>query len=117
MLFIHPMWDNESERIGKQKCTPVGYAIHVFADLLGFIGLLLLLGLVCILPTRELPARFVRLYLLWLLTVPFGVGVVSELLFQFSWRLAGRKNFRYDYESREATWIDAGEPRSYKWKA
>ena len=40
MLFIYPMWDNESQRIGKQKCTPKGYNLHVIAELLGFIGLL-----------------------------------------------------------------------------
>ncbi len=28
MLFINPMWDNESQRIGKQKCTPLGYRLH-----------------------------------------------------------------------------------------
>ena len=33
MLFIHPMWDNESQRIGKQKCTPAGYALHVIAEM------------------------------------------------------------------------------------
>ena len=24
MLFIHPTWDNEGQRIGKRKCTPAG---------------------------------------------------------------------------------------------
>ena len=38
------MWDNESERIGKQRCTPLGYALHVVSDLIGFLGLLLLLA-------------------------------------------------------------------------
>src|SRR5688572_13576293 len=28
MPFINPMWDSESERIGKQKCTRLGYALH-----------------------------------------------------------------------------------------
>jgi hypothetical protein len=41
MLFINPMWDNEAERIGKQKCTPLGYALHAISDLIGFIALLL----------------------------------------------------------------------------
>jgi hypothetical protein len=46
MLFIYPMWDNESQRIGKQMCTPLGYKLHETAELLGFIGLLLLLSTV-----------------------------------------------------------------------
>gem|GEM_PF-3837790 len=25
MFFVYPMWDNESQRIGKKKCTPLGY--------------------------------------------------------------------------------------------
>ena len=28
MLFIHPMRDYESRRIGMQKCYPVGYNLH-----------------------------------------------------------------------------------------
>ena len=43
MLFINPMWDSESERIGKQKCTPLGYKLHGISDLIGFASLLLLL--------------------------------------------------------------------------
>ena len=44
MFFFHPMWDHESERISKQRCTPVGYALHVVADLLGLAGFVLLIG-------------------------------------------------------------------------
>jgi hypothetical protein len=32
MLFIHPMWDSETERLGKKACTPTGYALHGLAD-------------------------------------------------------------------------------------
>lgn len=41
MLFIHPMWDNESQRIGKRKCTPAVYALHAIAEMIGFAGLLI----------------------------------------------------------------------------
>ncbi len=38
MLFIHPMWDNESERVGMQKCTPLGYRLHHTGEGVGFFG-------------------------------------------------------------------------------
>ncbi len=113
MLFFHPMWDHESERIGKQKCTPVGYAIHAIADLLGFVGLLLLLGALVYLSYRITAGTF-RAALFWLVAAPVGLGLISDLLFHYSWWLARRKGFRYDVERCEATWIESGEQRSYK---
>ena len=115
MLFIHPMWDDESQRIGKQKCTPTGYALHVIAELIGFLGLLILPAVLGVLAWKLLAAAF-RVSLLWLLALPFGLGIVSEVLFQYSWRLARRKGFRYDYERREASWLESGE-RTYKYTA
>jgi hypothetical protein len=114
MLFIHPMWDNESQRIGKQRCTPVGYAIHVIAELIGLSGLLLLLAVPVFLLWEGINGSF-RASHLWLFLVPFGVGIISEVLIQFSWWLALRKGFRYDYDQREASWDEAGERRSYKY--
>ena len=107
------MWDNESQRIGKQKCTPIGYRLHVIAELTGFVGLLLLLAAAVVLIFKWLAGTF-HASLLWLLAVPFFLGIVSEALFQFSWWLALRKGFHYDYERREASWTDAGERRSYR---
>ena len=107
MLFIHPMWSHESERIGKQKCTPVGYALHGVAELLGFVGLLCLLAL-------PLYGAF-RGWSWWYLLIPFGIGVVSEILFQLSWWLAVRRGFHYDDNACEASWIEAGQTRTYKY--
>jgi hypothetical protein len=114
MLFIHPMWSHESERIGKKKCTPAGYALHVLAELIGFIGLLFLLAVPVLLAYRGLTSTF-HISLLWLLTVPICLGVVSEVSYQYSWYLAHRKGFHYDGERSEASWTDAGECRTYKW--
>jgi hypothetical protein len=114
MLFIHPMWDNESQRIGKQKCTPIGYMLHGIAELIGFGGLLLLLAL----PVGW--KRFAETFQTspwWLLVVPLGLGIISEALFQYSWWLALRKGFRYDHDRREASWIEGGERRTYKYAA
>ena len=69
MLFIHPMWDHESQRIGKQKCTPIGHAIHGVAELIGFVGLLLLFVAPVVLAWRWFAGTF-HAPLLWLLAVP-----------------------------------------------
>ena len=43
-MFIPRMWFDEVERIGKQQCTPAGYALQRIGDLIGFVGLLSVLG-------------------------------------------------------------------------
>lgn len=106
------MWDNESQRIGKQKCTPWGYTLHGVAELLGFIGLLFLFGLLVYFIYRSVAQSF-ESSLFWLLVIPFGVGIVSRALYQFSWDLAVRKGFSYDYDKREASWIENGERVTY----
>ena len=111
---MHPMWDNESQRLGKQKCTPTGYAIHVIGELLGFFGLLLLIGIIIYLVYKGFAGSF-STALLWLLAVPFGVGFISEFLVQYSWWLALRKGFRYDYDLREASWLEGQIRRYYKY--
>ena len=116
MLFIHPMWDHESQRIGKQQCTPTGYALHAIAELIGFMGLLMLLAVPAALAWKWFAGTF-RASLFWLLVVPFGLGIASEVLFRYSWWLALRKGFRYDYARREASWMDEGERRTYKYPA
>lgn len=116
MLFIHPMWDHESQRIGKQKCTPRGYALHGIADLLGFVGLGLLLGLGVYLAFKGIAGGF-RASLLWLLAIPFGVGLVSEVLYHLSWVMALRRGFKYDYETSVASWDEDGKRITYKWES
>jgi hypothetical protein len=116
MLFINPMWDNESERIGKQKCTPLGYRLHVISDLIGFIGLLLLLVIAIYLGYRGFAGSF-RMPLLWLLAIPFAIGIIGSALFSYSWIMARKRDFRYDPETREASWLENGQRCVYKWKA
>jgi len=109
------MWDNEAERIGKQKCTPMGYALHVISDLLGFAGLLLLFGTFAYLGYRSFAGTF-SAHLLWLFAVPFGLALIGSLIFGYSWHLAHRKGFRYDAENREASWLENGHRCTYKCK-
>ncbi len=115
MLFINPMWDNESERIGKQRCTRLGYALHSISDLVGFIALLLLLGTGAYLGYKGMVGTF-QTGFLWLLTVPFTLAGIGWALYRCSWLLARKKGFRYDCETREASWIENGERQTYKWK-
>ena len=110
------MWDNESQRIGKLKCTPFGYALHSIADLLGFIGIILLLGTCIYLGYKGFMGTFTR-QLLWLFVIPFGVGIFARILFEYSWVLALRKKFHYDYETRQANWVEDGKEITYKWKS
>ncbi|MFG0285339.1 MAG: hypothetical protein ACF8R7_13045 [Phycisphaerales bacterium JB039] len=112
MLFIHPMWDNESQRIGMQKCTPVGYAIHGTAELIGFVGLLLLLLTLAMWGWRWLTGTFRAALLLWS-AAPFALGVLSEVMVWYSWRMARKRGFQYDYDRREASWMEAGERCTY----
>lgn len=114
MLFIYPMWDHESQRLGKKKCTPIGYAIHVIADLLGFLGLISLVAAIGWLIYQAIVGSF-NLSLLRVLAFPFGLGILGQLLFQFSWWLASRKQFHYDYKKCEASWVNAGTRQTYKW--
>ena len=114
MLFIHPMWDHESQRLGKLKCTPTGYALHVVGEMIGFLGLLLLPGMVVLLILQWMDGSL-RSAQLGLLAVPFCVGIVSEGLIQLSWWLARRKGFQYDYEHREASWLEERQRRTYRY--
>jgi hypothetical protein len=115
MLFIHPMWDHETERIGKKKCTPFGYALHGVADLLGFVGLLLLLGTAVYLGFKGITGGF-RARMWWLLAIPFGVGIVSEVLFHVSWVIALKRGFEYDAKAGVASWNEDGKRIKYKWE-
>ena len=114
MLFINPMWDNEAERIGKQRCTRLGYALHGISDLIGFFALLLLFGIAAYLGYRGVVGTC-RASLLWLFSIPFGLAAIGSILYRLSWVLAHRRGFRYDYDSREASWLEDGQRRTYKY--
>ena len=57
-MFIPRMWFDEVECIGKQRCTPAGYAIQGIGELIGFIGLLMLLGVPAYLAYRGVVGTF-----------------------------------------------------------
>lgn len=107
MLFVYPMWDSESERIGKRRCTPFGYALHVAAELLGVIGGIVLLVTLGGWAWKGLGGTF-RVGMLWQAALPLSAGVVSAALYHFSWWMALLKGFRYDGDRREASWNEQG---------
>lgn len=109
------MWDNESQRIGKQKCTPLGYTLDSIARLSGLIGLVFLLVVCIYLGYRAITGSFYG-SLLWLSAIPFGIGIIAETLYQVSLKLAATKGFEYDYEKREANWIENGTRVTFKYE-
>lgn len=116
MLFIYPMWDNLSQQIGKQKCTPLGYTLDSLARQLGVVGLLLLVAVSSYLGFRAITGTFHASLGCWL-TVPFSAGVTAEIMYQISLKLADRKGFEYDYENREASWLENGKRVTYKYES
>jgi hypothetical protein len=111
-MFIPRMWSDEVERIGKQRCTPFGYALQGVGELIGFVGLLTLVGVPLYLAYTGVAGLF-SWSLLWLLAVPVALGTIGSALVSFSWSLASRKQFRYDYELRVSSWIEGGQEQSY----
>jgi hypothetical protein len=113
-MFIPRIWFDEVERIGKQRCTPTGYALQGIGELIGFVGLLTLLGVPVYLAYRGVAGTF-SWPLLWFQTVPFVIGVLDTVIVGFSWSLAYRKQFRYDYERRVSSWVEDRRERTYSY--
>lgn len=114
MLFLYPMWDSKSQRIGKLRCSPGGFALQGFAELLGFIGLMLLIGITTWLIRASTSGGFSS-SLLWLIAIPFALGIVAQILWNASWLPALRKGFEYDEEAEVASWIEEGKRVTYRY--
>ena len=113
-MFINPMWDSETQRIGKQKCSPRAYHLHLVSDLVGFVALLLLPCVLVYLKFRDLDHSF-DASLWWLLAIPFGVALCGTVLHSYSWILVARRGFRYDYQTGEASWLENGQRCVFVW--
>ena len=113
MLFFNPIWDHEVQRIGKQRCTPQGYALHGISDLIGYCAVLMLF----IVPVELGRSVFVGTFharSLWLLSVPFGFAILGSVLYRLSWALAYRRGFQYDLQTHEASWLENGQRHTCK---
>jgi uncharacterized membrane protein len=106
------MWCDEVERIGKQRCTPAGYVLQGIGELVGFAGLLMLLASPVYLAFQVVVGTF-DWRLLSLPVFAVGFGIVGSTTVAFSWSLAYRKQFRYDYERRVSSWIERGQKRTF----
>lgn len=112
MIFIHPIWDTEHQRLGLKTCTPMGYLLHEIADGTGFTGLALFVGSSIFLIYRTIAHHFAW-HLCWLLLISIAIGIIGRALHELSWLVAAKKQFHYDYKSDTANWIEQGQTRSY----
>ena len=113
-MFINPMWESEVQRIGKRRCTPTGYCLHLISDLIGLLALggTLAMAIYCLI--LHVRGNF-DASLLWRLLVPFAAAVIGNLLYHYSWYLAGRRQFQWDREQGFASWVDDhGKVQSYR---
>ena len=114
MPFLHPMWDHESQRIGLSKCTPRGYAIRGWGEVVGFAGLLLLLATPVVWCVRAVRGAD-RSDLVWWAAAAFALGVVSEAMVWLGWSLAARRGWKYDWDDCRASWLKDGTRVSFKY--
>jgi hypothetical protein len=106
------MWCDEIERLGFIRCTPIGYTIRLCGDYARIFSLVTLVGMPIQLLLEGIRGTF-KWPFLWLLTVPFGLYIVSSSMVSFSLFLASRKHFKYDYSLRESSWIEDGKKQTY----
>lgn len=113
-VWFPPIWDSESERIGKQKCTPFGAMLHGVSDLFGLVSLISVPTVLIALLVELVKGPF-QLHSLWLLLVPYVFTNIGRFLYGYSWKLAERNGFQYD-DNRVASWVENGERRTFKHK-
>lgn len=115
MLFFHPMWDSEGQRLGMRACTRSGYALRSWGDFLGFCGLILLLVIPIYLAVQFFRHQF-SVHDFWFLLTPFAVAVIGRVLFEMGWGLAAKKGYKYDSQTMTVTWIEDGHEKSFAYK-
>ncbi|MEK6234959.1 MAG: hypothetical protein N2C14_09620 [Planctomycetales bacterium] len=115
-MFIHPMWQDEVQRIGKQRCTPTGFLLHGVSDLIGLLAIILLPAVPCYLIYTGIRGTFTWPSL-WMLLLPFVAAIGGNMLHGYSWHLADVREFKYDYEKRTSTWRNrAGTIEAYTYE-
>lgn len=113
MIFAHPMWDSENQRLGMKACTPSGYAVRVWGD---FVGFLSLISLFLVVPGYLIYLHFSHQFSwrhLFLLLIPLASGIIGRVMFEIGWRLAAKKKFQYDSPTMTAKWQEKGQERAF----
>ena len=113
-MFIYPMWDSETQRIGKQKCTPLGSRLHLIAEMIGFVSLFAVPSILLYFAYRGVSGTF-HSRLWWILAIPFVATMVGDVIFAYSWRLAEKRGFAYDDGACEASWDENDERIVYRY--
>ena len=89
--------------------------LDVISDLIGFIALICLLGVLVYLVYARICGQFTWA-MLWWLVVPFTIAIAGNILHSYSWYLADKHQFKYDYEKAISTWVNAsGVQQSHKY--
>lgn len=109
-MFFNPVWHSEVERSGKWRCTPWGYTLHGFSDLIRFCALLFMVITMgrtiyfAVLGLGEFHRRE-----LWILPLALFMELIGKALYHLSWAMAHWKGFVYNQEWMEASWVENGE--------
>lgn len=91
--------------------------LHGISDLIGFIATVSLLCVVIYVVYSGVTGEF-RLSMLWLFCVSFAIAIGGNMLHSYSWHLADKRRFEYDYEKDISTWVDeSGVQQSYKYRS
>jgi hypothetical protein len=114
-MFGPRIWFDEVERIGKQRCTPSGYQLQGVGEAIEGVGCLCLLVLLGFLVWKWFAGPFSWITLWWLMA-PFALNVFGKILVDYSWTLAERKQFKYDYERRISSWVEGDQSRSFTYE-
>jgi hypothetical protein len=89
--------------------------LHGISDLIGFIAIICLLGVIIYLAYACFRGEFIS-STLWYLLVPFTIAILGNVLHSYSWYLADKRQFKYDYEKSTSTWVDeSGVQQSYEY--
>jgi hypothetical protein len=116
-IWLTPrIWFGEGERIGMQRCTPIGYVINGIGGLFWVIAVLEVPALPVYLIYLGFAGAF-HASLLWLLIAPLPTLLAGSFLIGISWVMAIRRDFDYHYERDESTWIRNGVKISYSPRA
>lgn len=106
------MWDSENERLGVQACNKSAYNLRAIAELVGALSLYLLFFIIIFLAYRYFTDEYTN-RLLFLILIPFFVGIVCEIIFQTALKKLSSVSYNFDPLTGVTTWIENNQKKSY----